>query len=134
MVISNETNPAGTSAARRPAELPAQEPHRPVTREHVSHCVANRYFQFNTLMFADRLGLPTVRPSNSEDEHFLRLQDLPAIIKAAAEHPDRQPAWKCGDGEPGRFLALVEHEGWRGATDRQIAARRQAVLAGPTQP
>jgi hypothetical protein len=54
------------------------------------------------------------------------LSDFPKIVKAAAAHDDRTPAWRCGDDEPARFYAHVECERTAGLSEQQIARRRRA--------
>jgi hypothetical protein len=133
MVISSQTHKVEYSPLERGrGGLPPQEPHRPVGFDQVSHRVADTYFGFNTLMFAERLGIKTIRPTAGEDEWFIGLEAFPAIVKAAAEHPDRQPNWRT-DGEPDRFVAVVRDEQLGGMTDQALARRRREALAGPTQ-
>lgn len=64
---------------------------RHIDSTYVSCQIVDPHLCFSTWFFAQRLGLTCKKPSESEDEYFVLISDLPAIVAACrASNPNPQ--------------------------------------------
>lgn len=63
---------------------------RAIDSTYISCQIVDPYLCFSTRFYAQQLGLPVKKPSESEDEYFVLISDLPAIVaRCRSDNPGR---------------------------------------------
>lgn len=99
--------------------------HRAITRDHVSHQILEPHVRFAVHRWAELVGAPVKQPTQSEDEYFVRVEDLPLIFAAARSsvpQPEHRVLNSSADAE--QVVAWIYEKGLDGLTLRQARARK----------
>jgi hypothetical protein len=98
---------------------------RSVTRDHISCRLIDERFGLSLAVLAQRIGAPVKKPSESEDEYFVRMDDLPLLLnvsRSLVPQPDGLP--KNGPGTEQSITDWIHSYHLDGLTARQARARK----------
>lgn len=98
---------------------------RVVTKDHVSARILTDYLRWDVNHFAAALGLERIRPVDGEEEYFVRIEDIPAIIGAA-----REAGREIGPGVEDQVYFWIEDRRLAGISIREAMRRRRAHEGG----